>query len=699
MNNRKVAKKNLVVTSVMTTGILIVVMFAILLFFIVRKVNAKMETVYENANQNLVTSEASAVSHWAREYISKMGAYTSADAVRSSDEQQIVSWLIEHKSIRPEGFENVFFCGKDGIAHFDDGSVDDIKMNAVYNAIMTKSSNVYVSDPLLSEQTDRRGFLVAKTVYDTYGVCFGFFGAEVNLVQIEENIASIRIGTNGFAFMLSGDGIVMGHPNKEKIGKENFLSGTEKESTEMQAVGEAMTRRQSGTAYVTLGNSEKHMITYTPVTGTPWSVALDIPVIQMQETAKDMAMSIVIIALIIAVVLLTVSGLFFYRSLKPLHSVVKTVDNISQGTADLSQRIQVITNNEIGAVVTGFNKFIEKLQMIVTDIKNSKSTLLSVEKNLHTTTKETTTSITQIFTTIKDVDSNISTQATSVEQTSTAVTEVAQNISSLEKMIENQFTGVNQASAVVEQMIGNISSVNQSVEKMATFFALLQKDAANGSEKQQDVNDQVTQINDQSEMLNEANTAIASIAEQTNLLAMNAAIEAAHAGNAGKGFSVVADEIRKLSETSSEQSKTIGKQLEKIQESIKNVVSTSADSNNSFNSVSARIQEINGLVLQIKEAMQEQQEGSQQIRNSLTVMNDSTAEVHTASKEMTEGNQAILKGIANLQNATSAIKVSMQNITEEIQKINEMGTILSGMTENMNSSITLIGNQIDRFDS
>ena len=106
-------------------------------------------------------------------------------------------------------------------------------------------------------------------------------------------------------------------------------------------------------------------------------------------------------------------------------------------------------------------------------------------------------------------------------------------------------------------------------------------------------------IEQQSKMLQDANTAIASIAEQTNLLAMNAAIEAAHAGEAGKGFSVVADEIRKLSETSTNQSKTIGAELNKIQDTIKEVVSVSSETNTAFSAVSQSISETSEIIQQI----------------------------------------------------------------------------------------------------
>ncbi len=448
-------------------------------------------------------------------------------------------------------------------------------------------------------------------------------------------------------------------------------------------------------------NGDNYLSIYLPLKDENGKISGMVFVAKSKEIVRNattkIVQTIIPILVVLVLVLVVLAVVVLRKLLNPLVGVKKTLNDISSGDADLTKRIELKSSDEIGDVVTGFNKFSEKLQQIIKDMKTSKADLDIAGDDLHSSTEDTACAIEQILANINSILSVIEKQTTAVDQTAGAVDEISSNISSLNNMIENQSSGVAQASAAVEQMIGNIRSVSASMERMSKSFDHLEGNAQSGFSKLKDVNDRVQEIEKQSALLQEANTAIASIAEQTNLLAMNAAIEAAHAGDAGKGFAVVADEIRKLSETSSVQSRTIGEQLSQIQDSIDNVVSASSESSDAFAVVASELKDTSQVVIQIRAAMEEQNEGSTQITEALKMMNDSTVEVKNASEEMNKGNAMILDEVKQLQDATLQMKNGMDEVRAGAQKINETGAALSGISSKVRSSIDRIGSQVDLF--
>lgn len=400
---------------------------------------------------------------------------------------------------------------------------------------------------------------------------------------------------------------------------------------------------------------------------------------------------------ILCALIITIGGFFVRWLMWRISNVTNTLKDMASGDADLTKRVKLLIRDEIGDLVIQFDFFCDKLQQIVGEIKNSKENLYSAGSQMSETTTETSSSISNIIQNLSNIRNQISFQNDSVHQTADSVSEISNSITALNDMIEKQVNGVNEATAAVEEMVGNIASVNTSVDKMAVSFEELTANAQAGFSKQQDVNDQITSIEGQSKMLQEANSVIASIAEQTNLLAMNAAIEAAHAGEAGKGFSVVADEIRKLSETSSLQSKTIGEQLDKIRDSITNVVSSATESGKVLALVSNKIHETNQLVVQIKGAMNEQQIGSEQIVLSLKDMNESTNNVRSSSKQMEDRNEKIMNEINSLKEITVKMRDSMSNMSEGAERISAAEESLSDISHKVKDSIDKIGSEIDLF--
>ena len=636
-----------------------------------------------------------AIANKISEYMNQMTFYSNADIVSTADDQQIITWLREHNGNRKTYFSSVMYAGKSGVGYNDIGETENISNLDFYKEIMKNGKSSYIDNPV----KDKNGKIVfhIACAAKLHGEIFGLFAAVVPLENLENMVEYIRLGESGQTWIIADNGTIVANLNHENVMNLNLL-----DSSNDPSVLQIMKKAVNGGIGTGWGKNWANIkgntfVAYTPIAYTPWILVFSVSESQVYKTGNALRNTNAVISLltiiILAIFTLLVSGVM----LKPLGVVEKSINEIASGHADLTQRIQIDSKTEIGSVVDGFNKFSEKLQNIVRELKNSKDQLAAAGEEMHVCSQETADSNNQILTNIETVSERISNQSASVDQTAGAVNEIASNIQSLEHMIEQMVMSVSQASAAVEEMIGNIDSVNGSVRKMADQFVELEETSAIGTERQQDVNEKINQIEQQSVMLQEANEAIASIAEQTNLLAMNAAIEAAHAGEAGKGFAVVADEIRKLSETSTDQSKTIGNQLKIIHDSIESVVSASQASSEAFTSVTDKIQSTDELVNHIKSAMEEQAEGSRQIGNALSVMNDSTLEVRTASKEMSEGNQAILTEIRQLQTATFAIKESMDIISSTTEKITETGQSLDKITKIMYDSILEIGNQVDQF--
>ncbi len=692
----KTKKKSLVVRLLLATAASIF-LFNCIQILVIAKVDTKIQVENDCANYDRITDGyAEAVQKTIDGYFLAMDFYMKSDAVMTGTAEEIVDFIRKEDYKRNDIFDYILYATPDGTAYSSFNKQTNVAGRPYFNAVFQQGKTRFLGDPVLSSTTGQPAMHITRAVIQN-GRTVGLMAGVVNVGKVIELVNSIKFGDAGYAFLLASDGMVISHPKKEYSMTKNFITGYSEGHEDMGALASEMVKGTNGSGWVNGLYGGMDYITFNPVIGTTWSLALSVPKAEIYESVYNTMRMMIIAAVIIIVSLIAIVGFVLFKTMRPLQSVESAITEIASGNADLTKRIDYNSDNEIGYVVKGFNNFTGKLQSIISEVKSSESELSRYGESLALSAQDTGSSITQILANIESLRGQIVNQSASVEETAGAVNQIASNIDSLNRMIENQTSGITQASAAIEEMIGNISSINGIMDRMSKSFSDLQEHSESGYSKQQVVNEQIEKIEAQSAMLQEANSVISSIAEQTNLLAMNAAIEAAHAGDAGKGFSVVADEIRKLSETSTTQSKAIGEQLNQIKDSISEVVSSSEESSNAFKMVSQEIQDTVQLVTQIKGALSEQNEGSKQISDTIVSLNDNSSEVKGASTEMSQGNQAILEEVKRLQDATSVMKDSMEEMSVGAKKINETGTVLNEISSQVKSSIDKISGQIDQF--
>ena len=540
-------------------------------------------------------------------------------------------------------------------------------------------------------------FMAAPIISNTTGELYGFVGVGVDLAPIKEYIDTIKPFGIGRARLISEDGTVVGHPDHTMIGQNfrdvgAYLYGP-------HGIQELEDSIKSGNFH--FFNHNGNMIVSYPIevgtVKTHWMIVMDVSERIVLAEVYQMQIFAITISIIMVLVIACIIFFIITYTVKPITNVANTLQNISQGEGDLTQRIPEKGKDEITDMSHYFNLTLEKIGNMVKAIKTQTAALMDIGNNLASQQSQSSSAMTEINANIQSITTRVQNQSASVTETNATMEQITVGINKLNDYIEKEVSSVAQSSSAIEEMLANIQSVTNTLTKNLENVEHLLSASDDGRSGLQGVSQDIQEISRESEGLLEINSVMQTIASQTNLLSMNAAIEAAHAGEAGRGFAVVADEIRKLAENSSVQSKTISTVLKKIKSSIDKITVSTDNVLKKFEAIDSSIKTVAQQEEDVRHAMEEQSAGSKQILDSIGNLNEVTNLVKNTANEMLEGSQQVISESKNLEMVTQEINGSMKEMAIGMDEINVGTNNISTISQKNRESIDILAQEVGRF--
>lgn len=515
-------------------------------------------------------------------------------------------------------------------------------------ALKAENGKQVITKPYVAASTGKMVITIAQKTKDGSGV----IGLDMEIDSLLQKLKEIKIGQKGYAFIMEKDKTVLADPTQKSGSQVNENLAT------------IIYKNKEGSGSYTLKGTDKK-VAYVTNELTGWKIGGTMLVSEVEEAAKPVFNTAIIV---FSITLIVAGTLIFFivRSIsKRLSNLARFSKKVSEG--DLRDKLQIQSDDEIGQVGKGFNTMIDSLRSLIGAVQTSVENVASSSEELTASAGQTSKATEHITLAIEQFSSGNESQNDKVELSSEELEEMNRGLQNMNESAESitassiKSTDIaGEGGQLVEKTASQMNVIDQSVKKAENVISALES-------KSKDITQILGVIN--------------GIADQTNLLALNAAIEAARAGESGRGFSVVAEEVRKLAV----QSANSAKEIENL---IKEIVQDIDVSQEVFTAVNREVQSGLSFTEQTKVSFHNIFDMTKEISNQLQTMNQTVVQLSKGSAHVSEA----VREIADVSRESSAniqdIAASAEEQLASMEEISSSSATLSSMAEELRDLIS-----------
>ena len=458
------------------------------------------------------------------------------------------------------------------------------------------------------------------------GQRIGVVGGDLSLQVIADSINALDFGGMGYAFLVSADGKVLVHPDKNLVMKnlkDLYPQDTPRISNELSEI---------------TVDGKTRIVTFTQIKGLAsvnWYIGLSVDKGKAFAMLSEFRASALIATLIAVAITIALLGMLIRVLMQPLHVMTRAMQDIADGEGDLTRRLSIQNQDEFGILGSAFNRFVERIHGSIREVSSATEhvnevalRVVSASNSSMLNSDEQASRTNSVAAAINELGAAAQEIARNAAQASQQASDARNLAEDGQQVVDRSILAMNQLSQMISTSSGNIEALNSKTVNIGQILEV-----------------------------------ITSISQQTNLLALNAAIEAARAGEAGRGFAVVADEVRNLAHRTQESAQQVQGMIEELQVGARESVSTMSQSQRHsqdsveianlagerLNSVTQRIGEIDGMNQSVATATEEQTSVVESINMDIT-------EINTLNQEGVENLQSTLRACSDLEQQAARLK-------------------------------------------